>query len=723
MNKKLAGILILLMALSLVATGLLGVSRMKAERAAKTVDIVLDYEEFAEMARQSGKPLENWFEFFASQGVQNVALNEETFRSLKRQGNAISYATRLEFTSKSRWDEGLPVDLNALLRSPESDDYDLVVETSDAALAKFIETGLSTRVGNEFYKSFQGADTTYFVLNGTIDQALYETGSVLTGVDGKVVERPDVYMDSILDRIGIGFDIKKIETIRKSGLEVLVRPINNPLAPDRALAAFEKDFSTYKFKSNYVIFSGQEVLGYVADDVMSLDRLIQTLDRLGLSSSLIEAGNQRGHVETRGAEYIAENSNYNVIRVFPIVRYIQKRVGIYNYQGSEEIENTIYRAVTERNLRSIYFRPFLENDRIYLTDPAEYTRMFTSLKSRLADHGLSLGDAGVMAFNHPPLSLRFLAGVGLVAASIWLLSVYVPLSTALGLGLAALAILGMAGVLFLAPNLSTSLLGLAASLIFPAISTHLLVDRLRKLYTSDKTLELPGVLIAASAALILTFAVSLVGGLFIGGLLSSSSYLIEIDYFRGVKLSLAAPVAAAALFYILRFGFKRSASETKGGSVYWKDILNVLEASIQVKHLAMLGAGAVVAYIYISRSGHETEVQPSDLEMIMRNTLEQIFLARPRTKEFLMAFPALMVAVAFAARKRRAIIFPLLLVASLGFSSIVNTFSHLRTPLYLSTVRELYALGIGLIIGILAVVAALMLDALYAAWKRSRDHA
>jgi hypothetical protein len=142
-----------------------------------------------------------------------------------------------------------------------------------------------------------------------------------------------------------------------------------------------------------------------------------------------------------------------------------------------------------------------------------------------------------------------------------------------------------------------------------------------------------------------------------------------------------------------------------------------------VKHLAMLGAGAVVAYIYISRSGHETEVQPSDLEMIMRNTLEQIFLARPRTKEFLMAFPALMVAVAFAARKRRAIIFPLLLVASLGFSSIVNTFSHLRTPLYLSTVRELYALGIGLIIGILAVVAALMLDALYAAWKRSRDHA
>jgi hypothetical protein len=88
-----------------------------------------------------------------------------------------------------------------------------------------------------------------------------------------------------------------------------------------------------------------------------------------------------------------------------------------------------------------------------------------------------------------------------------------------------------------------------------------------------------------------------------------------------------------------------------------------------------------------------------------------------------MAYPAVMATVAFAMRKRKGIIFPVLLVASLGYSSVVNTFSHLRTPLYLSTVRELYALGLGIILGTLAVAAVLILDALYAAWQRSREHA
>lgn len=723
MKNILTRILMVLMVLSLAATGLLGVSRMKAERTAKTADIVLDYVEFLEMSRQSDASLDNWLRFFKTLGVRHVALNEETFKGLKSQGYAISYATRLEFVSKSQWDSGLPVDFIAALNSPMADDYDFIVETSDSKLAAFIDKGLNSRIGKEFYKRFEGDKTTYFVLNGTIDQALFETGAVLTGVDGKVVERPDVYQASLLDRIGIGFDPEKINYIRNAGLEVLPRPINNPLSPDLALEAFEKDFTTYDFKVSYVIFSGQEVLGYKADDVMSLDRLIQSMDRLNLSTSLIEAGDQLGNVETRGAEYVAEYSNYNVIRVFPVVRYIQKRIGIYNYQGSEEIENTIYRAVTERNLRSIYFRPFLENDRVYVTDREEYTRMFESLDKRLSEHGLTIGDASVMAFNESSLLLKFLAGLGLIAASVWLLSAYVAIGTQVGIALVVLATVGLAGALFVAPNLATVLLGLTSSLVFPAISTHLLIKRLKALTLSDGVMRLPAVLLKAVSTMILTFAVSLVGGYFIGGFLSSSSYLVEIDYFRGVKLSLAAPVVAATLFYILQFGYKRAIVERGDQHIFWKDLVKVLEATIQLKHIVLLGIGAFVAYIYLARSGHETDIQPTDLEMIFRNALEQVFLARPRTKEFLMAFPALMAVVAFAVRKRKMVLFPLILVASLGFSSIVNTFSHLRTPLYLSTVRELYALGLGLLIGILAVVVVLMLDALYSAWQRGRDHA
>jgi len=731
MDKTLKKIVLIMMALSLIATGLLDVSRAKAERQAKTVDIVLDYDEFNEMARQSGRSFENWMAFFADQGVRHVALNEETLKSLKDQGRAVSYATQLEFVSESHWDLGLPASLVSDLNSSQADRYDLVVETSDPETAKFIETGLSSRLGSDHYKSYSSPETAWFVIDGTIEQALFETGRILTGADGKVVERPDVYTSSLLDRIGIGFDPVKIEAVRAGGLEVLPRPINNPLNPDLALEAFEEDFLSYGFETTYIIYSGQEVIGYNGEEVMSLDRLIQALDRLGLSTSLIEAGNQLGHVETRGGEYVAENSQYKAVRVFPVVRYIQKRVGIYNYEGSEEIENTLYRAITERNIRSIYMRPFLENDRVYLTDRSEYERMFASLEARIAAHGLSYGDAGVMGLNVPPLSLKLISGMGLVAAAVWLLSQLVRLSLPVGAALAGLGTLGVAGALFVAPNLATTLLGLTSSLIFPALSVYVLLNQLKKITDNKTDYSLSEILKTAVVLLSVTFIISLAGGYYIGGFLSSSAYLLEMEYFRGVKLSLAAPVAAAAIFYILKFGYGRKSEDEvaveKSGTVYWKDLLRLLDAGIKMKHVAVLGAAAVVAYVYIARSGHETDLQPSTLEMIFRNTLEQMLLARPRTKEFLMAFPAVMMVTAMAANKRKALILPLVLIASLGYSSIVNTFSHLRSPLYLSTVRELYALGFGIVIGAAALIVLLILDkwlveGLYAKWQRGREH-
>lgn len=731
MDKTLKKILVIMMALSLIATGLLGVSRAKAERAARTVDIVLDYDEFFEMAQQSGTPFEDWMAFFSEQGLKHVALNEETLKSLKAQGQPLSYDTQLAFVSRSHWDKGLPERLVSYLESDQSDQYDLVAETSDPELAAFIETGLSSRLGPTFYKSYSDETTSWFVIDGTVAQALFETGRIMTASDGKVVERPDLYAGTLLDRIGIGYDPKKIEAVRAGGLDVLPRPVNNPLNPSLALKAFESDFLKYKFDTTYIIYSGQEVIGYDSEEVMSMDRLIQALDRLGLSTSLIEAGNQLGHVETRGADYVAENSQYKAVRVFPVVRYIQKRIGMYNYEGSEEIENTLYRAITERNIRSIYFRPFLENDRVYLTDRNEYERMLSSLENRLAAHGLAFGEAGVMAFNAPSLILKVISAMGLAAAVVWLLAQLFRISLALGTALAVLATLGAAGALYIAPNLATVLLGLSSSLIFPAASVYLLIDQLKKLYDQKATLRISRILMKAAILLSVTFAVAFTGGYYVGGFLSSSSYLLEMEFFRGVKLSLGAPVAVAAILYILKFGYGRKpsgeSSESTKGNVYWKDLLRFFESSIKIKHIAIFGVAGVVAYVYIARSGHETELQPSNLEMIFRNALEQMLLARPRTKEFLMAYPAVMMVTALAVKKRKALILPLVLIASLGYSSIVNTFSHLRSPLYLSTARELYGLGLGLLTGVAAVLVVHALDkwlieGLYRKWQRSREN-
>ena len=139
-----------------------------------------------------------------------------------------------------------------------------------------------------------------------------------------------------------------------------------------------------------------------------------------------------------------------------------------------------------------------------------------------------------------------------------------------------------------------------------------------------------------------------------------------------------------------------------------KSIVNttvkVLNKEIKVYFgiIAALVGGA--AFIYISRTGHETNIQPSNIEMITRNFMEYVLLARPRTKEFLIAFPAIFAAVFAASKKSEFFTGIFMLAGAIGTSSVINTFSHIRTPIYLSFARTVIALGFGIVIGCVLVL-------------------
>jgi mannose/fructose/N-acetylgalactosamine-specific phosphotransferase system component IIC len=79
---------------------------------------------------------------------------------------------------------------------------------------------------------------------------------------------------------------------------------------------------------------------------------------------------------------------------------------------------------------------------------------------------------------------------------------------------------------------------------------------------------------------------------------------------------------------------------------------------------------------------------------------------RPRTKEFCIAWPCFGIAWLLCQRgaKRRA--WPFVLLSVVGFSSVVNSFCHSRTPVWVSGVRG----ALGLLIGL---AVALVLTALF----------
>ena len=100
----------------------------------------------------------------------------------------------------------------------------------------------------------------------------------------------------------------------------------------------------------------------------------------------------------------------------------------------------------------------------------------------------------------------------------------------------------------------------------------------------------------------------------------------------------------------------------------------------------------------------------SVLEQRGRNWLEATVFCRPRTKEFLIAWPALALACLCAVRGKRLFAWLFGVLASVGCASVINTFCHIRAHVLVSLART----GLGLLFGvILGLVLLLILGLLW----------
>ncbi len=196
-------------------------------------------------------------------------------------------------------------------------------------------------------------------------------------------------------------------------------------------------------------------------------------------------------------------------------------------------------------------------------------------------------------------------------------------------------------------------------------------------------------------ALIIVFsalAVTLVGGAVMASLTSGLEYYINSEIFRGTKLSLLFPIAFSAFAYYIMF-LRGGDGEKNGGSpVFYR----IMTARVRVWWcLAALAAAAAGIY-YIYRSGNVVSVAVP--ERALRGFLSDTFAARPRTKEFLFAYPC---AAVFACRlyRGRAVPFAAALGAAVLPASVMNTFCHVFTDFTVSCLRVPAGLSLGLVTG------------------------
>ena len=597
----------------------------------------------------------------------------------------------------ANWRENYPAEFVDIIEERGYDRFDVLVEAAGAEAVDFVVEAVTERFHPEDVVVLDDGESACILLNGSVNDTLYLTDfSYSDTFKEGFTERNEIVSSQIM-YVSLGLDPKKVETIQSLGMEIVPRTIcydghNDTRYAQAVVAGYER----YGITPTYIIAGGKAVIGYDDGGEFALDYIRDN----GITIGLIETNVQRENIMQSGVEDAAVATDYNTVRVFSVWDYIQYRYGYYGYEGAEEVENTLYRAIVERNVRVIYFKPVKQTDNsfAYITDVDVYRDMFESLNQRLAAHGISMGRASVMDNFQIPSLVMLVLGLGAGVGGALLPATFLPMKRRWTLILAGIAAVCVAGAWVVLPNTFRLLASFASAVVFACLAAAFFLQSAKRLgQRLPSNARIRTILPWTVGILVLSVLIALAGGMMTAAPLSSTDFMLELGIFRGVKLAQLVPLAFFCLLFVSYYGLFEKDRRTN--TLQLRDITTALKWNIPVWSLVLLAVVALAGYYYLARTGHESDVTVSTLEIIMRNDLENLLLARPRTKEFLVCFPSIMLAAYCAVRRLPFFTALFGLAGTIGMTSVCNTFMHIRTPLYLGFARTGYAVVLGVILG------------------------
>lgn len=348
------------------------------------------------------------------------------------------------------------------------------------------------------------------------------------------------------------------------------------------------------------------------------------------------------------------------------------------------------KAARERNMRVLMIRPLSQAAPSPQADLDEFVRDITK---EVEKHGQTIGPPH--PFHEPGLPSPFFAVLGLAIAPVvwWSVARFVASPAWMIAGAALLVVLALLCGLGPMPHLmrlAQEAMALLGAMAFPIVGFYVLDEVLR----SPRGGEISRILCGFAAVSV----VSLVGGFCVAGVLNGLAFYVKAAEFQAVKLAVFLPIAVVGVHYFV------SLSDWKG----------TLRSPITWGASALgLCLGLALA-LMLERTGNDTGVGPSGGEMVFRNLLDRFLYVRPRTKEFLIGHPILVIAIGMLSRyqpwrrsteerdqnRMNGWTILALTLGAIGQTSVVNTFCHLHVPVLLSFSRAIEGLVLGCIIGV-----------------------
>lgn len=643
-DRTMRRVLLLIVGIGLLSALVILVERWTVEWGYRTVSIVLDGPDWEAMAGREGRDPDAVLRAAAGRGATSVAVYEWTLTRLAERGR-IAYASSEEIQSQARLGAVAPA-FRRLLAGGELRPRAIYVAAGPETLG-WLEAAFRDLLGSQRVRRSAG----------------------LLEVKGL---RDDI------DEIGLGYLGEDLGRVQSLGLVPVLRLRN--------YAGLTADGLQQKIarlarlgRGNIVVFELSEVLGY--------ERLVRKT-----GEALVAAGYTYGRIEVfserrrqRGDAQLAGRMRPHVIRLFSLT---PEELQVL---PPGEARDKFVRAARERNIRLLYVRPLsIGAGRSASEANVEFVG---AIAGDLARFGLRTGHAERLPAFAPPRPLMLATAAGAVAAMVLGLAM---LGEAVGAsvrpwwayGLAAAGVVLTAVLLISGPIvLWRKLLALGTASVTAAVATVVALRSTARAGSSTGAAVWAGV-----QTLWIASAISIAGGVFVAALLTSWDFMMAAQVFLGVKVAHVMPVLLVA---VLVWGSQRTPKS-------WRETAQELWAwsahPLLLRYAFVAVMIGLAGVVLLARSGN-FGLPVFAIEERLRTITEDLLVARPRIKEYLIGHPALLLAGAAAAAGWRQWILPLAAVGAIGQVGIINSFSHIHTPLIYTILRTISALLLGTVLG------------------------
>lgn len=648
LSARLKWILVGILVVSLGLAAPLIKSRLDYERTVSSIDTAISYRQAQLLAAKEGKDVLDILTAFRDKGViTSVAVEEETLMDYIENGR-VTLVKGSDVINQQRIGLINQTIIKDLYRRKDLNPYYYYLIVDRTSDFEFIEDGLVFELGRE-----------------KVDQIGSRT----------ILEIQ--YSDPDLMTIGLGFSKQLAESLNQLGVSVIPRVRNSFRVNKQMIANKFNGIELFK-QVNTVLFEGDSVLGYPN----LMDEVASRLEAKQLNVGLIEFSNQLG---------MKSLLSYGLDRVIRVHSIGSEEIGTLSM---ETAVRRYVRAVRERGVRVVYFNPYLlpvQNQSLL----DENRVFFERVVHDIGQYGFELQPvktSGIQSIQSAGAWTVFGIGLGCAAVLVLLLNLYIPMTLA-----SCILIFGVYSVfVYLTTILGwmdgfSRYIGVMIAILFPTFAFIQFFPKSR--------LAKPSVTRFGQAALasVLMTGMVLLGAVLMVGLFSQKEFLLGVSQFYGVKLSFIIPLLLIGIYYFVR--------PNRMASIFFV-FRRLFFAPVRTLFLVAFGFFAVFVVIYLLRSGNYVSFSGVLGDSGLRKWMEALFFIRPRTKEFLIGFPIIVMTLYYldSVFSRNWLWF-FNMLGAVALVSVMNSFCHFHTPLLVSGIRSLLGVGIGICVGLAYILA------------------